>query len=353
MTGHRPFALLLVFLLASPTLAGVYGPEEKLRISVSPEGVAKPLRFGFDPPGEMNLWIDRYADIADPNPARTNNKPRQEALARLAAKPTDPQSAAEFLRTRQYDLALNLLGPRARSRTPAFSELANLAHTYALRGEWNEALRWHTDAFELADFPANLPGATPQQLAWYRKLEISFYRRWLQKHAADALRKVPAELEEPIDLFDVRFVNDAGQYEPGVLAASMKAKLPTDALAIVQQLLLWAPDDARLIWLHAELLLVQGQLREAEWIMDGLITSRQQSNRRILMEHRAALKQRIAALPPPAAAEEVPLNTPVEKTPTKLADLGLNEQQVWIVGGCFGVVVLLLFGLQVRRWFRR
>ena len=52
----------------------------------------------------------------------------------------------------------------------------------------------------------------------------------------------------------VRFANDGGIYQPGALATAERAKLPPDAIAIVQQLLLWYPTDSRLYWLLGETL---------------------------------------------------------------------------------------------------
>src|SRR5262249_9699783 len=55
-----------------------------------------------------------------------------------------------------------------------------------------------------------------------------------------------------------RFVGESGAFEVGTLAVAEKAKLPPDALDIVQQLLVWLPDDLRLYWLLGELYNARG-----------------------------------------------------------------------------------------------
>src|SRR5437868_108601 len=43
------------------------------------------------------------------------------------------------------------------------------------------------------------------------------------------------------NLFGIRYVDEMAQYEPGKLAASERKKLPSDAVALVQQVALWLP----------------------------------------------------------------------------------------------------------------
>jgi hypothetical protein len=73
-------------------------------------------------------------------------------------------------------------------------------------------------------------------------------------------------------LFDVSFVGPSGKYEPGKLSSAQQKKLPAGAIAIVQQLALWLPGDARLLWLLAELANAHGDVAIAAAIMDGCVT---------------------------------------------------------------------------------
>jgi hypothetical protein len=62
----------------------------------------------------------------------------------------------------------------------------------------------------------------------------------------------------PMDYQAVQFVSRRQPFELGKFPASEKARLPKDAIAVVQQLLVWMPEDLRLIWLLGELLNADG-----------------------------------------------------------------------------------------------
>jgi tetratricopeptide (TPR) repeat protein len=126
----------------------------------------------------------------------------------------------------------------------------------------------------------------------------------------------------------VRFVNEAGEYEPGALAAAEKAKLPPDAIAIVQQLLLWFPTDARLYWLLGELYAADGELESAQKILDECAWSRQYGNRKHLMEHRGAIADAIEARR--KAAEEAAENA-----------FPISMRMIWVYFGAVAVVAIL------------
>jgi hypothetical protein len=52
----------------------------------------------------------------------------------------------------------------------------------------------------------------------------------------------------------IRFLNEAGTFEPGKIAKAEWEQLPNDAAEIVEQLLIWMPQDHRLLWLLGEVL---------------------------------------------------------------------------------------------------
>jgi hypothetical protein len=66
-------------------------------------------------------------------------------------------------------------------------------------------------------------------------------------------RSVDAIFEGGTPPTPVKFVGDTGVFEPGSMSATELKKLPRDAREIVQQLLLWLPDDLRLYWLLGEI----------------------------------------------------------------------------------------------------
>jgi hypothetical protein len=366
------------FASARPVAAGLYPADEKMPFQVRADGTAEELSFGFDPVGQFNLLMDRLGDLGDVNPnRRAPNPARNELFARIARAKADTATfrdptrlaglAADMLRTRQTndrartlqaDLVLNVLAPHARDRVPDFRILATLAHAHALRGEWGEAVRRHESALLDAEFPANLPGVGPGQRGWLRKVEFEYYKRWLQVHRQEAEQKMPPGAEDVFPLFPVRFVNDKGVYEPGNLAAVEKAKLPADAVAVVQQLLLWDRDDTRLYWLLGELYAATGRLREAEIVFNQCASeARLYSNRKVLMDHRAAVKRAVEALPPPVAAGENLLAAGGGEPPPKggetVEDLGVSRKSLAAVGAIFAVVTLVMLLLQFRAVRRR
>ena len=223
-------AALLLALTAAPVRAGVYSPDEPVPFAVPAGGAAAALPFE-----RFAVLFTTLANQADsrpefqrgsPNPDRPKLLARIDALKQLRdPKPDDVLAlSAAYTRTGRADDALALLTPLARGRSPDFRVLANLAHVYAQQGEWDEAIRQHTTALLDAEFPADLPGATPQQRAWLREVERTHYRKWLQVHQQRAGTKSPADAEPVFPLFDVRFVSDGGRYEPGKLAASERGE---------------------------------------------------------------------------------------------------------------------------------
>src|SRR5262249_48715819 len=64
----------------------------------------------------------------------------------------------------------------------------------------------------------------------------------------------------------VRYVSESGKFEPGKIAAAEKAKLPKDAILVVEQLLIWMPDDLRLYWQLGELFNAHGDVNAARTI---------------------------------------------------------------------------------------
>ena len=249
--------------------------------------------------------------------------------------------AVDYLRFNRPDDAEGALkGPRA-----DFLSNATLAHISAVQGQWSRAYTFLDIANEIADDKrkpvTSAPGTGPKDFAWQMKLNrgalLKFIKlRWDETKGP----KPPPEDELPDHIWDVNFVNDAGQYEPGVLAAAEKAKLPggdfTEALATVQQLVLWFPFDVRLYWLLGELYAAKGELKAAQDIMDECANSGRYSNRKVLMQHREAVTK-AANVEPPG------LQTPVWFT----------MKAVWYYFGAIGLVALYALVRAVVKWRRK
>jgi hypothetical protein len=263
-------------------------------------------------------------------------------LAARGSRPTNPEQAAgiaaEYLRLGNPPAALNALTPFTRTEPIDFRVMANYTHVFASQGDWENAGRFHG---MIRAFPRDLPGIKPEQIPWLQSVEMRYYDKWLRIHRIHQVNKTKPETEEPFPLFgEVKFVNDAGVYEPGKLAADEKKKLPADAMAVVQQLLLWSPEDTGLYWLLGELYAADGQFEEAKRIFDICVDTRQYSNRKVLKDHRQALIETLAAQPKPA---EEPPPDKTEGLPPKTT--------VYIILGIFipVAVVLVLFQLRVFR----
>ncbi len=330
------FALMTVIAMAMPAVAGLYSPFEKCPFAIKADGTAQELSYNADNSGQFaTIFFGQLANVGDPNPNR-KNPDRETTLLRLRQPATTPGAiagrAADQMRARLYDDARTTLAPLARERVPDTRIAANFAHLFAIRGEWAEAINWHEIQLELT-LPSDLAGTTAEQRQWLAKLERTYYRDWLRIHRREAEAKTPAADEVVFPLFT----------EP-----------PPDAIAIVQQLLLWHPDDNRLFWLLAELYAREGRYREAERLFDSLVESRQQSNRTRLVERRADIKRRVAGLPAVVPHEDVALAIPDEpKKEQTLADLGLTQTQLIAVSIAFAVAIIGLIALQLRSMRRR
>ena len=156
---------------------------------------------------------------------------------------------ALYLRLGETGKAIAVLRPAQRSFPNHFGLAANLGTAWQMHGDLPQALLCLEQAVRLA----------PGKLLPFEEYHLKLVRLRLRKN------------HELDDLFGVRFVNEKGTYEPGTLAASEKKKLPAKAVAVVQQLALWLPSDAYLLWQLAELAGAHGDVRNAAAMMDGCV----------------------------------------------------------------------------------
>jgi hypothetical protein len=141
----------------------------------------------------------------------------------------------------------------------------------------------------------------------------------------------------------VRFVGEEGRYEAGKLARAERAKLPPDALAIVQQLVIWFPDDTRLYWLLGEIYNANGDIEAAARIFDECVGNVRRFSAPDLRAHRLVVQE---AKP---KAESIVLDTAASRSSTWLPD----GRQLMAVGGVAGLAVIVLVYFQVREMRRR
>jgi hypothetical protein len=160
---------------------------------------------------------------------------------------------ALYLRLGETARALEVLRPAQRANPTHFRLAANLGTAWQQHGDLAQAAAALEQAVRLA------PG---KNLA-AEKLHLHLVRKRLRERPGTQVLD---------DLFGVRFVGPSGKYEPGKLAQAQRKALPAAAVALAQQLALWLPGDARLLWHLGELAAADGDVTTAAAIMDGCVT---------------------------------------------------------------------------------
>jgi tetratricopeptide (TPR) repeat protein len=205
-----------------------------------------------------------------------------------------------------YDEALRVLEDGRRLYPRDFAILANLATVYQLTGRLDAAASCLQDALEHA----------PPTQRTLERYHFQLLRQRAQEQTAFGLAPLDRLFVGP-DRSPVRFIGPSGEWEVGRIADAERAKLPNgsvdDAWAIVKQLLLWFPDDARLLWQYAELANAAGDVKTAAAAMEQAVY--------IFRLSTPALKERRFVLQEAVAWREV------------LARAGdENKQLGWLIG---------------------
>jgi tetratricopeptide (TPR) repeat protein len=289
-------ALVVTLVTTAAVRAGVYNTAES-------EGVVDPDYRKFRDGliflrQNMSIGGQGVQDIKVTTPEAR----RYQLLAALAAESpaakmddeTRLNLGAYLIRVGKYDAAGKVLNPLKFQDRKNFLAYSNLATADFLLGVEKKDLR------TLDNASVNLGAALSYWPKDYSKLPEE-KRKWLERigwgeaqlkkfHRAEVYfqklirsRRQPTKhpLGDDVDaLFGepgkpVRFVGESGKYEAGKLAAAERAKLPPDALEIVEQLVLWMPQDMRLNWLLGELFNSQGDYEAALEIFKGIgVTSK-------------------------------------------------------------------------------
>jgi tetratricopeptide (TPR) repeat protein len=334
-------AVALVALAALPLHAGLYDPRNPTSPLVASSGV-RPLYFE-----QLRDELNSLLSIADPlrpkGPRAAMLKRRDELRSQ---RNLTPAAAAELglvlWRLRESDAALTTLR-EAYNRDPRnFWVLSNLGSVYQATGQYREA----SSPLETArDFVPDPWPNGPAVGDWFKKVEgyqLKLLRLRIGERSLHPTGRPPPAADVD-NLFGIHFVGPSGVYTPGRIADAEKAKLPPDAIAIVQQLLLWFPEDTRLLWQLAELYNAEGNLEAATKLLDMCVWQRRFESP-ALREHRRVVQE----------TYEAQLNTaepaPPETTKPKILP---GTWQVWAVGTACGLVVAALAFFQVRELLRR
>lgn len=365
----RAFAVGCVLVAAPALRAGIYSAAEPSGMRAGPDG--RLVELPYVP--AFKSFLEERLNAANPaTPDRVNgiNTFRGLLKQRVEAPPAGrlpvPQQVAravDLIRIGRAGDAVNLLEARTRDRDPDFVAVVTLAHAYAAKGDWGEAVRCHSLAAIDAQPPSQLPGVLPELTKRYVEIEKTHYPRWLQLRQRESGQREGLSEQDVLPLFGptaqnpaqtpVKWVNESGRYEPGKLAAGERAKLPPDAVAVVQQLLLWSPDDTRLLWLLAELYAANGQLREADQVFDQCTWGRNFTNRKLLMDHRAIVRDLVAALPA-ETVDILPADLPVVDGEVGDAEKWAELRPQVLAGfGVLSIFAVVFIGLAVRAVLRR
>jgi tetratricopeptide (TPR) repeat protein len=285
---------------------------------------------------------------------------------------------AALLRLRKYEEAVKvyeegvkvLEAGKALDRKD-FLLLSNLSTAEHLAGRDQRALDHMVEVFDL--WPARwedlgkdqqlkltlLLGWNESHYKWYRRAE-TYYRKLLRLRLREALAgqggKAP---EEGLDnLFDdggspprpVRFVGESGQYEAGKLAAAEQAKLPKDAVLLMEQLLVWMPDDVRLYWLLGELYNARGDTAFALEIFSEIVNKGGRFPE--LREHRRVLQSQVRQQGTTAAGSQGGSAAPAGPDTTE-QPWAPSPWETLVLGFLLGLVVAFLGYWQVKEILRR
>ena len=82
--------------------------------------------------------------------------------------------AADLIRAGQVDEALNRIKPRVLDRNPSYFAFTTLAHVYAARGDWREAVDYQLGALLDCEMPAEVKGLTRPQRDWIARLDRDY-----------------------------------------------------------------------------------------------------------------------------------------------------------------------------------
>jgi hypothetical protein len=234
---------------------------------------------------------------------------------------------------------------------------SDLAHASMLNGNYADACEYYASVD--CEFPPNFLGLTPQQLSWYKRLETEYYHPFLKHRARETLVKNRDPAQDTLDpIFTnekrgkgepVRFVGESGAFEAGTIAATERAKLPPDAIAIVQQMILWSPDDGRLWWLLAELYNAAGDEKSSARAFRICNVETKYSNP-VVRQHETVVA---AAAEEQAAADKARRESELAKQKEQQQQLDAERKKNILLAAALILAALLIAGYWQWREFAR
>jgi hypothetical protein len=189
------------------------------------------------PGSPLHLLREQYLDAA--------SKLEETAKKRALTADEAADLGALHVRLGKASKGVEVLRKEQREHPEHFKIAANLGTAWQAAGDLNEASRALQEAVRLA----------PPRWRPFEEAQLKLVRLRL---------KEPKNASAPDDLFGVTFDKKP---DPAV-----RKKLPSDDVAIVQQMSLWLPGDGRLLWLLGELANAHGDVRTAASILEGVVT---------------------------------------------------------------------------------
>jgi tetratricopeptide (TPR) repeat protein len=246
------FGTLLVAIL--PVRAGLYNTAEPA-LPIEPDLT----KFVSTQLAQMrSFWPPDALTGNQPSDGRTSYLQKvQQLQAKQAAGPLSAEETANLgaylirlRRTRNgatdLDEALRVLEAGRREHPRSFQVLANLGTAYQIAGRLDAAESCLLETEALA----------PKEHRTLERYHLQLVRQRLREQLTPGLAPLDQLFVGP-ERVPVRYVSESGEWRPGELAAAELKKLPgsslKEATGIVQQFLLWFPDDARLHWQLGEL----------------------------------------------------------------------------------------------------
>jgi hypothetical protein len=259
--------VLLVF--SGFAQGGLYNPAEP------GEGALNPDDFEIFKETLFFLRSIRMEKVLNDNPLRMRYVMMQQSAPRVVPRDWSVAQrislSAYLIRREKFQEAIEVLKRLSRKEGDNFLVHSNLSTAYHLLGQ-EPGLAYDALDQALSVWPAKWSGLEKNmqqflsQMGWdeikfrhFREAE-TYQLKLLKLRRQEKPKGQPENLD---DLFGITFVGESGGYEAGKLAAKEMDKLPTRALAIVQQLLVWSPNDPRLYWLLGEIYNARGDVATA------------------------------------------------------------------------------------------
>jgi tetratricopeptide (TPR) repeat protein len=338
MTRTTIVCLTLIGLLtATPVRAGVYLPTEEPILVPVDDGQGRPM------PSQQfqNIVFPLVRSLGLPLPGKPEGsdetKQYREKRDALLKKGRANLSADEIIALSGYQIRLRELAEAELTLAPArqkyrdrFEIYANLAVIQFQTGRFDEALQYQSQTLDLlrtARLPANLPRD------WLIKAERKF-RELIRLRRTETVGGDRTAMQ-----IDRLFPDDA--------FAQPQAR--SEAIALVQQLLFWLPDDARLYWQLGRLYQAAEYWPEAGKIYDDLTFLRGFSPP-ALKDHRREVLAKVAELPQETPIEIPPTIPDADPPPERWRP---SHGRLLLVGAAAGLLLLALAWFQWRELRRR